>query len=151
MMTEEILNPETTGLNVNESMKAELLTSAKWAKFLCIVGCVFVGIFVLIGLVAVFATSAMSEMFGFKWGGALFGIIYLAISALYIYPLIKGFQFANCSKAACITNDQQQLARSFEGMKSVLRYMGILTIICLCFYIMMLIPALIFGGMAAFF
>ena len=37
-MTEEIMNLGTTGLTVNEKMKADLLTAAKWAKFLCIVG-----------------------------------------------------------------------------------------------------------------
>ena len=29
-----------TGMMVDETMKADLLSAAKWAKFLCIVGCI---------------------------------------------------------------------------------------------------------------
>ena len=39
-MEEEMKYPETTGLRVKESTKADLLTAAKWTKFLCIVGCI---------------------------------------------------------------------------------------------------------------
>ena len=42
-MSEEILNQNesaTNAMTVTESMKSDLLCAAKWAKFLCIVGCV---------------------------------------------------------------------------------------------------------------
>ena len=98
--------PETTGLRVKESTKADLLTAAKWTKFLCIVGCIGL-VFVVIFAIFLFgagtvASSMFSEM---PFGAVAMGIIYLVIAALYIYPIMKGFQFASGAKAACLSDD----------------------------------------------
>lgn len=138
-MSEEILNPVSTGLTINESVKADLLSAAKWAKFLCIVGCIGVGIMVIAGiLMMVFGTMA-SSLFSNMPLGAAMGFIYLILAAIYIYPLIKGFQFANGVKAACLTNNEQELARGFAGLNALLRFTGILTIIILSIYVIILI------------
>ena len=74
------------------------------------------------------------------------GFLYLIIAAIYIYPLMKGFQFANATKAACLSNDEQQLARGIAGLNDLLKFLGILTIIILILYAI----AIVFGlGLAA--
>ena len=73
------------------------------------------------------------------------GLLYLIIVAIYIYPLIKGFQFANATKAACLSDDAAQLARGFAGLRSLLKFFGILTIIILVLYVLVFI-----GGGAIF-
>ena len=138
-MNEEMMNSGTTGMTVNERMKADLLSAAKWAKFLCIVGCVGVGIFVIIAIsLFVFGSIASSGIFGTPYGGAV-GLLYLVLAAIYIYPLIKGFQFANSTKAACLSDDEHELARGFEGLSSLLKYCGILTIVCIAIYVLVII------------
>lgn len=134
-MNEEIMNPGTTGMVVNEKMKADLLTSAKWAKFLCIVGCIGLAFLVIIAILC-FSTSIANSLSDIPMPGfgATVGVIYLILAAIYIYPLIKGFQFANATKAACLSNNESELARGFEGMRSWFTYMGILTIIILVIY-----------------
>ena len=77
------------------------------------------------------------------------GLLYLIIAVIYIYPLIKGFQFANRTKAACLTNDEQELARGFEGLSALLRFCGILTIIILILYVVVLIGGFIVGFTSA--
>jgi hypothetical protein len=135
-MNEEILNSGTTGLNVNERMKEDLLSAAKWAKFLCIVGCVGVGFLVILGLVMVVLGSvALPGMVSNSIPGIFLGFLYFIVAAIYIYPLIKGFQFANATKAACLSNDERELARGFEGLSSLLKFCGILTIICIVIYV----------------
>ena len=135
-MDEEILNSGTTGLIVNEKMKEDLLSAAKWAKFLCIVGCVGVGFIVILGLVMfVMGSVAFPSSISGSIPGIFLGFLYFIIAAIYIYPLIKGFQFANGTKAACLSHDERELARGFEGLSSLLKYCGILTIICIAIYI----------------
>ena len=79
------------------------------------------------------------------------GLLYLVMVALYVYPLIKGFQFANGVKAACLQNDQYQMARGFAGMNSLLRYLGVLTIIIIAIYAITLVFTVGFAaiGLAA--
>ena len=146
-MEEEI---KTTGMVVDETMKADLLSSAKWAKFLLVL--------YAIGLVILFAVGIAMIVFGNKFGacfpgadpnvhvgpnppcpfpgnvGLFVGIIYIVLGVIMLYPLVKGFQFANNTKAACLTGSEEKLARGFAGMRSYLKFYGILAIIALIIY-----------------
>ena len=138
-MNEEMMNPGTTGMTVNERMKEDLLSAAKWAKFLCIVGCVGVGLIVIIAIsMFVFGSVAHNGVCAPPLGAAVM-LLYLVLAAIYIYPIIKGFQFANSTKAACLSDDEQELARGFEGLSSLLKYCGILTIVCIAIYLFVII------------
>jgi hypothetical protein len=151
-MSEEILNQNesaTNAMTVTESMKSDLLCAAKWAKFLCIVGCVGVAL-MLLEAVAMMAFGAMAaKLIPDMPFGAAMGVLYLIIAALYIYPLMKGFQFANATKAACLYNDQYQLARGVTGLKDLIKFTGILTIVVLSIYAIILIFGVLFAGIAA--
>lgn len=147
-MSEEILNPETTEMRVNESMKANLLSAAKWAKFICIVGCIGVGFAVVFGI-AMLAFGSIASMYTDMPLDGLVGVIYLLVAAIYIYPLIKGFQFANATKAACLSDDENELARGISGLNDLLKFTGYLTIICLILYGFMLIGIIGVDVMAA--
>ena len=148
-MNEEVMNPETSGMFVNENMKADLLTSAKWAKFLCIMGSIGV-VFMVIGAISMFALGTfMNSAIPNSGFGAVMGLVYLVVAALYVYPLMKGFQFANGVKAACLSNNENELARGFDGLRSLLTFMGILTIIMLVIYVLIFFIAIIAGAAAA--
>jgi hypothetical protein len=138
-MEQEILNQAPAGLQVTESARLDLLSAAKWAKFLCIVGCVCVCLMLLFGILMMVFGAALTQYMGDSPLGGAMGLLYVIFAALYIYPLIKGFQFANGAKAACLTGDSAQLARSFAGLRSLLVFCGILTIIILVIYAFMLI------------
>ena len=145
-MNEEMMNQGSAAMTVTEGMKKDLLSAAKWTKFLCIVGCVGLAIIVLMAFFMMFFGSMASKIFAGTPFGAALGFLYLILAAIYIYPLIKGFQFANATKAACLSNDEQLLARGIAGLNDLLKYMGVLTIIVLSLYVI----ALIFGlGIAA--
>ena len=142
-MNEEIMNPGTTGLTVNESMKADLLSAAKWTNFLCIIGCIGMGLLVLVAILMFALGSAIaSAANAYPLLGGGLGFIYLIVAAIYIYPIIKGFQFANGTKKACLYNNEAELARGFSGLSSLAKFMGILTIIVLVLYAIIIIGAL---------
>lgn len=151
-MSEEILNQNesaTNAMTVTESMKSDLLCAAKWAKFLCIVGCVGVAIMLIASLGMILIGGLVSKALPDMPFGPALGFLYLIIAALYIYPLMKGFQFANATKAACLCNDQYQLARGVTGLKDLIKFTGILTIVVLSIYAIILIFGVLFAGIAA--
>lgn len=149
-MEEEIKIPETTGLRVKESAKADLLTAAKWTKFLCIVGSIGIALIVIFAIFLLGAGTVASSMFSdMPYGAVGMGVLYLIIAALYIYPLMKGFQFASGAKAACLSDNENELARGIKGLSSLTKFCGILTIICLVIYALVILFALIGVGFAA--
>jgi hypothetical protein len=138
-MNEELINPGTAGMTVNESMKADLLSAAKWTKFLCILGCIGAGLLVLLAIAMIVFGAAAARINPAMPFGALMGVVYLICAAIYIYPLIKGFQFANATKTACLYNNESELARGFSGLSSLIRYFGILTIVVMAIYVLVII------------
>lgn len=141
-MNEETMNPSTTGMTVNSQMKSNLLTSAKWMKFLCIIACIGVALLVIAAIAIIALNSSLGANMPI---GPSISLLYIILIALYIYPIIKGFQFANATKAACLTDSESQLARGFAGLGSLLKYFGILTIIVLIIYVLIFIAALTMG------
>lgn len=142
-MNEEMMSSVTTGLTVDEGMRADLLSAAKWAKFLCILGTIGVVLMVLIAVLMMFFSTALSSMASNLPFGAYMGFLYLVIAAIYIYPIIKGFQFANGTKAACLTDNTSELARGFAGLRSLFKFMGVLTIICMVLYALIILGAIV--------
>lgn len=145
-MNEDFISQETTGMKISESMKADLLSSAKWAKFLCILGCIGVAFMLIAGLAVMLLGNklmAAANLYGMQ---GIVGIGYIITAGLMIYPLMKGFQFANGTKAACLTNNEAELARGFAGMKGYLQFVGILSVIVLVIYGLLIIGG---GAIAA--
>src|SRR5690349_7965252 len=102
----------------HESMSF-LSDTAKWAKFLSIVGFVFTGILVL---VAFFLGNLISSLSPF--GAALSGVgflgtvFYLGVAVLIFFPNWFLFNFARKIQAAFLHNDQATLNASLSNMKS---------------------------------
>ena len=148
-MYENYANQETPRMVIDERMKADLLSSAKWAKFLCIVGSICLGFMIIGGLSMIALAGKMSSMSIMGGAGAVVGVTYIICAAIMIYPLIKGFQFANGVKAACLTGSEAELASGFSGMHSWLKFYGILTIIVLTLYVLILLVVAIGAAVAA--
>ena len=124
-------------LQVDHEATIYLKEAARWAKFLAILGFICCGIFILAGL---FAGSFIASMYsrmgaerGAAMGGAFYSFIYIAIALLYFFPCLYTFNFAKKMQLALRSNDQSQLNQSFRNLKACYRFVGILTIIWLCF------------------
>ena len=137
------MTPGTTGMIVNSGMKADLISASNWAKFLCIVGCIGMALLVIVGIM-MFVVGSNFGIAGSPFGAGM-GVLYLIIAAIYVYPIIKGFQFANATKAACLTDNEAQLARGFSGLRALLQFFGIITIIVLSIYVLFLIGVIFFA------
>jgi hypothetical protein len=141
-------------LQVDHQATAYLGDTARWAKFLAIIGFIACG---LIVLMAIFAGSFIAGSFGrlggesgisgagglAAAGGAFFTILYLAIAVLYFFPCLYLFNFAKKMQIALRSNDQEQLNHSFRNLKALYRFLGILAIIGLGFWALGIIFAII--------
>ncbi|HKZ67191.1 MAG TPA: DUF5362 family protein [Chitinophagaceae bacterium] len=141
------------GINVDQTAKSHLAEAAKWAKFLSIIGFISCGFLVLIGI---FFGSFMS-MFSSQYGnnpyselptsspefGAAMAVVYIIIALIYFFPCLFLFRFATKMKAALASNDQEVLNTSFQNLKASFRYVGIITIVMLAFWVLAFIVGLL--------
>ena len=130
--------------------KEFLKETAKWTKFLAILGFVGIGLMVLGSLVMLFAPSSLMSNGDFPFGGKIFMmLLYLAFAVLYYFPISYLYQFSENTKKAIENNDNNAIRDAFAFLKSHYKFMGILTIILLAFYAIIIFIGLIGAGTAA--
>ena len=129
-------------LSIDTTGREHLKEAARWARFLAIVGFVFIA---LVALFLVAGGSYFANMFGrvnqyndlnsgFTTGMTIAIIIYyLCVALLVFFAYLFLYRFAVNMKMALQGNNQELLNRSFQNLKILYRYWGILTIIALIF------------------
>lgn len=122
-------------------MKSVLRETAKWAKFLAIVGFVMVGLMVLgvITILFAFSNTPQSSILGqgIYQGLSVFGaIFYLIIAAIVFFPYLYLYRFSVKMQSALKENNEAVLLQSFENHKSYYKFMGIMTLIMIGLYVL---------------
>lgn len=144
--------PETPNtLSLNAEIKNYLSETAKWGKFLGILGFIIVGLMVVFSLfmglfmnrLPVNPMQNQSPMGNF--GGLFMAVYLLLIALLYFFPSFYLYKFATKTRSALVNNDSVDFAEAFSKLKSFFKFWGIFTIIALTFYIVALIGIGIFG------
>ncbi|ULQ53574.1 hypothetical protein [Flavihumibacter fluvii] len=135
-------------LVIDEIGKGYLAETAKWAKFLSIMGFMLCGLLLILGLVM---GTAMGTMFASSQMGAgkslIFSVGYILIAALYFLPCLYLYKFSRSMQVALKAGDLVQLDEGLKNLKSCFKFMGVLTIILLSLYGI----AFLVGGIAAAF
>lgn len=146
--------PNLLELHIDSQSNAYLRETAKWAKFLAVIGFIGCALIILIG---VFAGSVMATAFsdlgggGFGGGmGVVMAIIYILLALLFFFPYLYLYRFANQMQAALRSNDQAALTTSFGNLKSCFKFVGILTIIVLALYALIFVFGILGATMASF-
>ncbi|MBL7734735.1 MAG: hypothetical protein JNL51_04705 [Chitinophagaceae bacterium] len=121
--------------------------SAKWAKFIAIVGFVFSGLFVILSFFIGSIFSSMPEMsapgFGMLGGGAITAI-YLVIALINFFPCLYLFRFATRLQEAVKANDGVKMNNALKNLKSFFKFIGVVLIVTLAFYAVAIIGGIIF-------
>lgn len=126
-------------LSIDHESHTHLGETARWAKFLAIVGFVTCG---LIAIMSFFIGSILASSVFSAYGNsgissvgeAFFTGIYLIIAVIYFFPCLFLYRFSVRMKAALGSNDQVKLNQSLKSQKTLFKYMGIMTIVILSFY-----------------
>ena len=153
-ITSSFSKDEPKQLVIDSQLKFFLKETAKWGKFLSIVGFVLCGIIALLAILMLFLGGSISTVMS-KIGlmGSMvrgfIAFIYLLMALLYYFPSKYLFDFSIYIKQALLHNDQESLTYAFSRMKSLYRFWGILMIILLSFYAIIILFAVAVGGFAA--
>ena len=154
MAIEDIGSNAPSQLKLNNFSIGFLKETAKWTNFLSIVGFVMLG-FLVLGAIfggAMFATLYSSPEFaefndGAAIGGTFITILYLIIAVIYFFPIYYLYKFSGNMKRALVSKDEDTLTKALEYLKSHYKFVGILMIIGLSFYLLMFLLGLL--GLAA--
>lgn len=150
---EQTTNTSLFSLSIDPVTKAHLYETAKWAKFLAVVGMIFLVLMIVAGVFGsamLFSTmGGLDNEYGgtgmATYGSGIFATYMIVVAVIYFFPLLFTLRFANKMRTALNGNDQQALNTSFQNLKACFRYIGIITIIALVF----LAIGLVFGIMGA--
>ncbi|HTI12130.1 MAG TPA: DUF5362 family protein [Puia sp.] len=117
-------------LQIDTDVTTYLRESARWAKFVAIIGYICCGFILLLLLLA--AGAAVKNNPGAEQWNVLVGaIFFILIIPIVFFPCLYLYKFASRMQAALHSNDQEQLIRSFRSLKSCYRFVGILMLIYL--------------------
>lgn len=122
-------------LKIDRISKEFLAEAAKWTAFLAILGFIGIGFFFIAGLVMLSFSSMSKSM----TGSFVMSIVYLLVAGFYLVPINFLYKFSTNMKNALRNNNQSSLANAFEYLKSHYKFIGILTLILISFYVMILI------------
>lgn len=128
-----------------------LQESAKWSKFMAIIGFIGIGLMVLVSLFMAIGFSAMgaSTMPELPFSMSVFSIIYVLFAAIYFFPVYYLYQYATKTSAALHSKNKQLLADGLENLKSHHKFLGIFTLILVSLYGFVFVFAILGGILSA--
>ena len=134
---------ELEQMTLNSRSKSFLKEIAKWSKFLSIMGCIGIGLMILLGVFAgaIFNSLPNAQSMPFDLSKAM-SITYFVMSLIYFFPVYYLFSFSNKMLAALADKSDDLLSDALEMLKSHYKFAGVLTIIILSLYVMMFIVSL---------
>jgi hypothetical protein len=123
---------------------AFLLKTAKWGKFLAILGFIVTFFLFLAGILMSFVLGMLpDEMIplNMPFSPRVFSVIYIVIAGIYIVPVIFLNSFCNNAIKAIENSSTANLTVSLKNLKNLFVFVGISTIVILSFYAIILIIA----------
>jgi Family of unknown function (DUF5362) len=144
---------ENFELHVNAEAQGFLRETAKWASFISIVAFIWIGLMVLFSLFFIIngqeISNAQRGAGAYSFSGTIIGLVYLIFSGIAIMPALYLSKFAGKMKAALDAVRTDALTAAFENLKSHFKTVGIITIVCICLFLLSFIFTIIAGIGAA--
>lgn len=124
-----------------------LNTTAKWTKFLAIMGFIGIGIMLIAGLFVGVIFSFLNHFptntpmpISMGW----IGLIYIIFAAVYIFPVIYLNNFSNYISKAVTLRETIFLTIALNNIKKHFKFMGIATIVIIASYFIAMVVFVIF-------
>ena len=145
---------EVEALWITEDIRSYIYDTAKWTKFLSVVGFVFAAMIAL----SAFGTAAFLKTLGavspgnplVQIGSTVLTVVYLLLALLQFYPSFLMFKFSTAATQAVLFADQASLSVAMAKMKSFFKFWGVITIAFISFYILMMLTVILgVAGVAA--
>lgn len=143
------LNP-TQPLTINPEGKAYLITTAKWAHFIAIVGFVVIILMLLVGIATMSLSTVVDEYRDFQvfqyfpMSMIVIGISHILTAVIAFFPIHYLYKFTRKIKFGMAFNNQEHISEAFKNLKKTAKFSGIITIVYLAL-MLFIIPILIFS------
>lgn len=124
---------------VNGEIGAYLIETAKWGKFLAIMGYITIGLLMLGGLIAMVVFSSMDNLIYTKIPLSAMGAIYIIIGVVYFFPVNYLYKFSQNIRKGVVFNEEYTLTMGFQNLKSLFKFIGIVTIVALAIYVLIIV------------
>jgi uncharacterized membrane protein YjgN (DUF898 family) len=129
-------------IEIERETLSHLDTTRKWAMFLAIIGFIFLGLIIIIGLIAgTFLTAFNSGEKSLCIPESLMFIQLLLLIVIYFFPVLFLFRFSKHTSHAIQNFDKLELHKALKNLKYYFAYLGVLIIIVFSIYIVVLIIA----------
>lgn len=147
----ENLDLLSNDLQISPLAQSYLTESARWSKFLAIIGFISCGLMVIL---AFFIPAFLTQLPPYNTSAQLSGvlkigmtIVYLLLALLFFFPCFYLYKFSVKMQAAVKAENQENFDESLMNLKSVFKFYGIFTIIILSFYALAFIIGIIAAAM----
>jgi len=122
------LDSEIYAMDIEPDSKADLLGAAKWARFISIVGFIFLVLFVFVFLIAggTIHSFGENEFGAFTVGKGLGAFLFLVImGSLIFFPNYYLYNFSSRIITAINSSSTIDLTDGLKNLKSVFKFYGI--------------------------
>jgi len=120
----------------------------RWASFFSILGFIFVAFIIILGITMGFILSALDNGTTGPMLKYLIMGLYIAIGAVYIYPILLLFRFANWTKKALRNKSSLDFSLALKSLKGHFQYVGIMTIVLFAVYFIAIIGVVAYKAIA---
>lgn len=138
-------------LQVTAQGQSYLTESAKWGKFLAIIGFIFCGIMVVLAFLIPALMSQLTQ--NSSSAGVTFSftpvirtvmtVLYLILAILSFFPCLYLYKFSAKMQIATKNTSQDNFDESLMNLKSMFKFFGIFTIITLSIYALTIVIVII--------
>jgi heme/copper-type cytochrome/quinol oxidase subunit 2 len=135
-------------LQLDQPSLGYLNETARWSRFLSILGFIMCGLLVLMGVLYGTVFSSLMKTADPETAALAGGIVSTIVAfsmicgaLLLFFPSLYLFRFSSRMKRAYSNNDQTALTDALKNLKSFFKFYGIVTIVTLSFYAL----AIVFG------
>jgi magnesium-transporting ATPase (P-type) len=129
-------------LELGPSALKNLNATRKWSTFLAVVGFIFLGLLIVMGLAtSTFLTAFKTKEVNLGIPESLMTVFVIIIALIYFFPVFFLLRFSSCSRDAVQNLDRKKLDKAFRNLRIFFTYIGILVLIVLSIYLTILIAA----------
>lgn len=139
-------------LQVSASAQSFLSDSARWGKFLAIIGFIFCGFMIVIAffvpalILNLPPYNAMASGLSASITAGM-TVVYLLLALLFFFPCLYLFKFSVKMQASLNSMSQENFEESLKNLKSMFKFYGICTIVMLSIYALIFLIAMIGAAM----
>ena len=136
-------------MHIDKVSENYIKSTGKWARVLAILGFIVVGIMVL----GSFSMGSILRLYGVSENNPMTGamsvgitLFYLMLAAVYFIPILYLFRFSDYAGSAIRLKDEDSLRNAFRYLNAHYRFVGIMALVLIGFYVLMIIAVIIFGA-----